>query len=827
MKKMLITTIVVLFALSFLSAVGAEETAKVHPEKVITAIHINPHAPVIDGILNDEIWHKAPASGDFCQRNPKEGDKPSEDTKVQIAYDDDAIYIGVACYDKEPNKIVSRLTRRDGWVESDWVSVNIDSYHDHKTGNWFCVNSAGVLNDGQMFNDGWEDSSWNGVWEAKTSIGEEGWYAEYKIPYHVLRFSKKDEYVWGMNVIRGISRRDEKDQWILVGQKDNGWISHFGHIVGIKGINPPNHLEFSPFAVGRSTNSLGKSNDLFSTAGIDMRYGVTSNVSLNATFNPDFGQIEADPAQLNLSTFETYFEEKRPFFIEGNTIFSMPNPEMPGSGGIPGLFYSRRIGRQPEQFAVPDGSEVIDQPKSTTIISAVKLSGKTEHKTAFGIVNAVTANEYAEINRKYIDSAGIEQVRREEFRIEPLTNFFVGRIQQDVFKKSTIGAMMTAVNRDSVSPAYAGDIDAHLKFGKQDYSLYTRLTGSQTGSENDRKNGYDAYAYLYKFSGVFGGQFFVNARSPEFNVNDLGFMDRADIIQSGLHLKAESRNPHWISQHASVNFNAWSSWNYDGINLSKGINFNTWSEFKSQSFIRFYHAGISRDFEAFDDMETRGGPLMIKPSCIWGFGGFGTDGRKIVSFEIFGHGMRTDDGASSNFGGDFKININLASRIQINIGPGYNLDRTFAQWINNVDDNGDGNNDHYVFGELNNKVIDFSTRLNVSFTTSTSLQLYLQPFVAVGNYSNFKELARPDSYDFIPYKLDYNPDFVSRSLRGNVVFRWEYRPGSTLFVVWSQSRSASPIADDPALNLYNNMKDTFTDKGENVFLVKLSYWLGI
>ncbi|MDQ1317772.1 MAG: hypothetical protein QG588_1425, partial [Candidatus Poribacteria bacterium] len=617
MKRFIV--ILVIFALSVSGTLRAEEPANAHPEKVITAIRINPQSPVIDGILNDEIWHKAPASGDFCQRNPKEGDKPSEDTKIQIAYDDDAIYIGVACYDKESNKIVSRLTRRDGWVEADWVSVNIDSHHDHQTGNWFCVNAAGVLNDGQMFNDGWEDSSWNGVWEAKTSINEEGWYAEYKIPYHVLRFSKKDEYVWGMNVIRSICRRDERDQWILVGQKDNGWISHFGHIVGIKGINPPNHLEFSPFAVGRSTHSLEKSNDLFSTAGIDMRYGITSNVSLNATFNPDFGQIEADPAQLNLSTFETYFEDKRPFFIEGNTIFSMTYTDMPGVGGIPGLFYSRRIGRQPEQFAIPDGSEIIDQPKSTTIISAVKLSGKTERKTAFGIVNAITANEYAEIDRKYTDSAGIEQVKREEFRVEPLTNFFVGRVQQDILKKSTIGAMMTAVNRDSVSPAYAGDIDAHLKFGKKDYSIYTRLTGSQTGLTDDRKSGYDAYAYFYKFSGIFGGQFFVNARSSEFNVNDLGFMDRANIIQSGLHLMVKQNKPWHFIQEGGYNFNAWSGWNYDGVNLKKGINLNMWNEFKSKSFIRFFHVGISRDFEALDDMETRGGPLMIRPAQIWGF----------------------------------------------------------------------------------------------------------------------------------------------------------------------------------------------------------------
>lgn len=807
----------------------AQEAVKDHPRKIITAIRINPEPPVIDGVLNDEIWQKAPSSGNFLQRNPKEANPPSEETKIQLAYDDDAIYVGVTCYDKEPDKIVARLTRRDGWVESDLVSVNLDPYHDHQTGNWFCVNAAGVLNDGQMFNDGWEDSSWNGVWEAKTSINKDGWCAEYKIPYHVLRFSKKDEYVWGMNVIRKICRKDEMDQWVLVGEKDNGWISNFGHIEGIKGINPPKHLEFAPFAVGSSTINSSEENDFFSSAGLDMRYGVTSNISLNATFNPDFGQVESDPAELNLSAFESYLKEKRPFFIEGNTIFSMPSPEMPSSAGTPSLFYSRRIGKQPGYFSIPDNSEVIEQPKSTTILSAVKLSGKTEHKTAFGVINAVTSNEYAQIERIYNDPiTGIEQTKQEEFRIEPITNFFIGRIQQDVLKKSKIGATLTAVNRDDVSPSYAGDIDAHFKLGKKDYTVFTRLSGSQTGESDDRKSGYDAFVYLSKWSGVFGGQFFINARSPEFDVNDLGFMDRADIIHSGLHLQAQTEKPHWITQEASANFNIWSGWNYDGINLRKGINFNTWSEIKSPSPIRFYFASINRDFKALDDMGTRGGPLMLIPSHTSYDFGMGTDGRKVVSLEFFGGGMRDDEGKSSHFGCHLDMNINLALGVQIGFGPGYNFGTNFAQWVENVDDNGDDNDDHFVFGELEDKVLDFTTRLNVSFTTNASLQLYLQPFVAVGNYSNFKELARPESYEFIPYaNVSDNPDFHIRSLRSNVVFRWEYRPGSVLFIVWSQSRSASFDEADPLMNISKDIKGSFTDDGENVFLIKLNYWLGV
>jgi len=827
----LFIAILVIAVLGVSGILRAEEPPKVHPQKVITAIRINPYAPVIDGVLNDEIWHKAPASGGFLQKEPKEGNEPTEDTKIQVAYDDDAIYFGVTCYDKEPNKITARLTRRDGWVESDWMSVNIDSHHDHQTGNWFCVNAAGVLNDGQMFNDGWEDSSWNGVWEAKTSKNSEGWCAEYRIPYHVLRFSQKEEYVWGMNVIRYISRRSEKDFWVLIRQNENGWISHFGHIEGIKGINPPNHLEFAPFLVGRSTllaktEEKSDNTDLFSSAGIDMRYGVTSNVSLNATVNPDFGQVEADPAQLNLTAFETYFAEKRPFFIEGNTIFSTPHPDIVGVTGVPDLFYSRRIGRQPEQFPIPDGSEVIEQPKSTTIISAVKLSGKTERKTAFGIVEVVTADEYADIERKITDPVtGSEQTKREKFRVEPMTNYFVGRVQQDVLKKSTIGTMLTAVNRDGVAPSYVGEVDSHLILGEKEYSLDARLAGSQTGTINDRKNGYDAFAYFYKFSGTFGGQLFLDARSPEFNVNDLGFVDRVNLIQSGMHLMAKIQKPWALARKSGFNFNTWSSWNYDSVNLAKGINLNNWNELKNYWFCSY---GISREFEALDDMNTRGGPLMIRPAYIWGWIELGTDGRKLIILHPHTSFNRTDDGHSRGLGPGMSVDINLASNVQFSIGSGLSISNNFAQWVTNVDDNGDGINDHYVFGKLKSCVFDVNTRLNVSFTTNISLQLYLQPFVAVGSYSNFKELARPSSYEFIPYtKLDYNPDFISRSLRGNVVFRWEYRPGSALFLVWSQSRSASPSADDPVLRPYENIRDTFTDEGEDVFLAKLSYWIGI
>jgi hypothetical protein len=824
------------------SPILAQETKKVHPENTIKAVRINPAPPRIDGILDDEVWQHAPVSDNFLQKEPTEGELPTEKTTVQIVYDDEALYVGVMCYDGEPDKIVARLTRRDGGVEADHVVLNLDPHHDHQTGNLFSVNAAGVKSDGQMYNDGCIDGSWDGVWEGKAAIHDQGWSVEYKIPYHVLRFSPKEEYVWGMNVCRYISRKNEGAHWVLVRKGENGWSSRFGHIEGIRGIHPPRHLEVMPFAVGRSTfspenpaNPDGR--DLFSSTGVDMRYGLSSNISLNATINPDFGQVEADPAGLNLTAFETFYEERRPFFVEGKTLFNTP-----GSS----LFYTRRIGKQPGRFPIPEGSKLIDKPESTTIIGAAKLSGKTANKTAFGIVEAVTSREYTNIERTYTDLlTGIEQTKREKHLVEPMTNFFVGRAKQDVMKNSNVGAMITAVNRTNFSfkkkslikrnteeeknyqeddvSAYTGEIDGNLNWRDGKYSLSTRIAGSHTGPADDRKNGYEAIAHVHRSAGWIGGGINLDVRSSGFDANDLGFMSGpTNRIWLFTFIHGDIQKPWLLVRKSGFWACQWGNWNYDGVDLGKGFNFFKWIELKNNWYCEFL---ISRGFKAMDDMGTRGGPLMVKPAGIFYWMDLWTDGRKPVSVGYHIEGSENDNGFASGHGFFFGIGIRPASNIQIHIGPSYRTGYDFAQWIRNIDD-ADGR--HYVFGELKNKVLDLSTRVNVSFTPNLSFQLYLQPFVAVGDYSNFKEFARPESYEFKPYtRLDFNPDFVTRSLRGNAVLRWEYRPGSVLFLVWSQSRNAFMEMDNPSLRPYDDLRDTFTDKGQNVFLVKLNYWLGL
>ena len=797
----------------------AQETDRTHPGNTITAVRINPTLPRLDGILDDEVWQHAPVSSGFLQKEPNEGEPATEKTTVQIVYDDEALYVGVMCYDSEPDKIVARLARRDGWVEADHVSIDIDAHHDHQTANWFMVNAAGMKSDGQIYNDTCKDGSWNGIWEAKTAIHDQGWSAEYRIPYHTLRFSPKEEYVWGMHLGRYISRKKESDQWCLIRKGVNGWVSQLGHIEGIRGIHPPRHMEIMPFAVGRSifmqespANPDGR--DLFSSAGVDMRYGISSNISLNATVNPDFGQVEADPASLNLTAFETFYPERRPFFLEGSGIFSTPGSR---------LFYSRRIGRQPGRFSIPEDSELIDKPDSTTILSAAKLTGKTAGKTSFGILDAVTTREYATIERTYTDPlTGLEQIEREKHLIEPLTNFFVGRVQQDVMKNSNVGVMLTAVNREDDMPAYAAEVDGNLKWRDSKYSLSTRLAGSHAGPADDRKSGYEAVAYFHRSAKWIGGGLNLDVRSPGFDVNDLGFVDRSGKLNSFgfVHVDIEKQ---WLFVRKTGFWSCnWTNWNYDGVDLGKGVNFYNWVETKNHWFFDWC---ISRGFESLNDTETRGGPLMLQPSSIGYFATLGTDGSKPISLGLHISGNRVDKGLSSDHNCHVGLGIRPASCIQLHVGVSYGAGYNYAQWVKNT---ADAEGKHYVFGELDRQTLDLSTRLNVSFTPDLSFQLYMQPFVAVGDYSSFKELAQPRSYQFTPYdRLDFNPDFSRRSLRSNAVLRWEYRPGSVLFLVWSQSRSASLEMDNPSLKPYEELKSGFADEGENVFLIKLNYWLGL
>ncbi|MBT4499810.1 MAG: carbohydrate binding family 9 domain-containing protein [Gemmatimonadetes bacterium] len=818
-----------LFLASFSGVIWANEeepkAERPHPERVATAVRVGSMPVKLDGVLDDEVWQRTPIATGFTQREPDEGKPVTQETAFQVAYDDEALYVGITCYDSHPDSIVAMLTRRDDWEERDWVELQLNPHHDHQTGYWLLVGPSGSIMDGIIYNDDWFDDTWDGVWEVETAIHDRGWSAEYRIPYHVLRFAEQEEYVWGINILRRLVRREEESQWVHVPKGENGWVSYFGHLEGIRGITPPAHFEAIPFGLGRAT--LGEDDDLFGSVGVDVRYGLTPNISLNATVNPDFGQVEADPAVLNLSVFETHFRERRPFFLEGQSIFNSPGPDIVGIGGPAQLFYSRRVGKRPGRLGLPDYSEEIERPDATTILGAAKVSGKTAGKMSFGLLQAVTANEHAIIEETSVDPvSGEERTARRDFRVEPWTSYLVGRMEQDIQTHSKVGATVTAVNGDGFSSSYVGSVDGTLKWKDNAYRIFTRLSGSSAGTDDGRDEGYEAVAYFSKFSGNFGGQVYVDARSPGFQVNDLGFMNRADRIQAGWHFMAQIHNPWALARRSGFNLNGWKQWNYDGVVLAQGVNFNTW-----QKLLNYWHVnfGVNRVLGAKNDLETRGGPVMKSPAGIDYWYGFSSDDRKGVSFWFDGNGDRVDggDSYSRRFGGG--IALRPASNVRFEIGPSYSTTKAFAQWVDNVDDDGDDEDDHFVFGQLKNRVLDLTLRGEVAFSTKLTLQGYVQSFVASGDYREFKELERPNSYAFAPY--DYqgdNPDFDNRSLRGNLVLRWEYQPGSTIFLVWSQARSFSvdnPL--DPDFRPFRGVRRSLTDDGDNIFLVKCNYWLGL
>ena len=411
------------------------------------AVRINEQIQ-IDGILKESVW-KSEGYNDFTQSDPIDGAEPTEKTIVWVAYDDKALYIGARLYDSHPELIVSRLGRRDDFLDSDWFIFAVDPYYDRRSGFQFAVNPAGSIVDWTLYNDEWNDNTWDGVWDWGVNIDDKGWSVEIKIPFNQLRFEKKERYIWGVNFVRIIKRKNERDTFVWIPKEDSGYVSHFAKLIGIENINTGRHIEFLPYTVGQATFSPSQPGNPFQTGkdylgniGFDLKVGVKSNLTLDVTVNPDFGQVEVDPAVINLTAYETYYQEKRPFFIEGSNIFNAF-----GKGGStmdvninfssPSFFYSRRIGRPPQGDVTHDG--YVNFPDKTTILGAFKLTGKVKGWN-LGFINALTAREYAEI-----DSNG-ERFKEE---VEPFTYYGVLRLQKEFNEgRQGLGFIATSVIRD-------------------------------------------------------------------------------------------------------------------------------------------------------------------------------------------------------------------------------------------------------------------------------------------------------------------------------------------------------------------------------------------
>lgn len=838
--------------------------------------------PNIDGLMNDSCWNMVEWSGDFIQMQPYENKPPSQQTAIKILYDDDNLYVFIRAFDTEPQKISRRLSRRD-YFDGDMVEINIDSYYDKQTAFSFTAMASGAKGDEAVTQNGnYWDSSWDPVWYLKTSIDDEGWCAEMRIPFNQLRFGKKEEHIWGIQFMRHIFRLQERSNWQYIPKGSPGTVHLFGELHGIHNIKPKRQIELVPYTVAKLERFEkvegdpflnGKSSAL--SAGLDGKIAITNDLMLDFTINPDFGQVEADPSEVNLTAFETYFSERRPFFIEGKNIYEFRPSRMNVINNMQSdnLFYSRRIGRYPQYYPSTDSGEYVDMPDATTILAAMKLSGKTKNGLSIGIMESLTANEKATI-----DSSG----NRSKESVEPLTNYFVGRIQKDYNKGETVlGGIFTAVNRDIENPslhflhtaAYTGGIDFQHNWkertwyvaGNAEFSYvqgdenaiintqrssarYFQRPDADYVSVDSSRTSLSGYGATLKI-GRRGEQKIrfessVTVRSPGLELNDIGYMRYADVIHHGTWVGYQMRDPFFIFNNFYLNMNYWMYWNFSGTLLQTLANTNFNSQFKNRWYINGSFTVFS---ETISTNFLRGGPSFTKPGG-WEFNtNLSTDGSK--KFSMYAGNYQGFGNESSFRSQDYWIGFDFRPMnvLSVSFDPDYGIYNNNLQYVTTryMEDE-----TRYIFAELDQKTLSFTFRINLTLTPDLSLEYYGQPFVSAGTYSNFKSITDTDAdkyenryhtftgseISFNPvnstYDVDentdgtndysiYNPDFNFRQFRSNFVVRWEYRPGSTLYLVWSQGRTSS--VSDGTFSYGSDMKDLFSTTPHNVFLMKFSY----
>jgi hypothetical protein len=827
----------------------------IESEAVVDAVPIRDATALkLDGELTEEVWSRAPKIDQFVQREPNEGAPPSFPTEARVAYDAQHLYVAVVAKDPDPAKISGFLTRRDSSSPSDWLSVLIDSYHDKRTAYEFSVNPAGVKQDKYYFNDGDEDQGWDAVWDVVVARRADGWSAEFRIPLSQLRFPVSEKPTFGFALSRQIARLNETSTWPLVARSTNGIVSQFGELHGLELSQSPKRLELVPYVVGDVSTKPASDNPLVdkvnpgASIGLDMKYAITPGLTMTATLNPDFGQVEADPAVVNLSAFETFFPERRPFFVEGSGVFRF---DMDCSdGACTGLFYTRRIGRTPQLGAdVPD-SGFVNSPSNTTILGATKLTGRIGGFSV-GVLNALTAEEEA--------SVAIGSLRSTQ-PIEPFASYTVARIRREFSNQSALGVMMTATNRnvgDERSPmrvlansAYAGGVDWDLRLLNRRYAIAgyfagSNISGTQAAIARLQENnvhsfqrpdathvefdptrtslsGDSGFVAFRKISGAkvrFESN--VGYKSPGFDTNDLGFIRRADSISQSNWMQWRDEKPGKFLRTFRFNLNQWSTHNFDGDRLDFGGNVNAHWTFQNNWSTG---GGFTQIARGFDDRATRGGPgANFEPLwSVWSY--VETDSRKPVSFDAFLGGGRSEFGQRF-----FDLNPALTFRpktsLSISGGLRFNRSGNDAQWVTNEES--PDLPTHYVFANLDQTTVGITTRVNYTMSPTLSLQIYAEPFVSAGEYTDYKELADGRARDwrlrYSPYAYTGNADFNFRSFRTTNVLRWEYRPGSALFVVWQQGRE-----ENESFGKFRFTRDfggVFGVPANNVFLVKFSYWL--
>jgi hypothetical protein len=819
--------------------------------------------PVIDGDLSDPAWQSAPEFTDFTQHDPDDTKPPTMRTSVRIVYDDAAIYFGAKMSDPQPPTAL--LFRRDTFGQTDFLSINLDPQLDRLSGNAFTISPVNEQLDTVLYNDIGEDTSWDGVWESATKITPDGWTAEVRIPFSQLRFPDKPVHVWGVNITRRTVRNNEWVRIVNTPKGQTGFVSHFADIVGLEGIHRGRPLEVMPYTVARSdvrtrvnpNDPLVDRQDMRGDGGVDLKYGLTSSLTLTGTLNPDFGQVEVDPAVVNLTQFETFYPEKRPFFIEGLDIFNFSDSPAPSHFNFflpPTVFYTRRIGRAPQGVIDAD---YVNAPAQTRILGAAKLTGKLAGGWTVGLIDAL-----ADAERARFVSGGIFG-RRE---VEPMTNYFVTRMKKEIGSQSRVGFMLTSVDRrlgaDGAAEgggaplsdllrrsALTGGVDGYTRLRDQSWILEgsafgTHVTGSAAAIAATQEasaryyqrpdaqhihfdptrtslDGWGGRAMLSKSTGLWRPVVSVQAYSPGFETNDIGFMQRTDIISSHAVMQYVNQNPSEHFREKNLWLGVWQNRNFGGDTLERGI-FAQW--FGITSNYLYPNVSLIVTPGAFDDRLTRGGPLVRTPFFWSSDLSLGSDDRKNFSAILSSHLEGSRDKSYVHQIG-LTLTAHPASNVQLSVGPSFSRGLASRQYVTAFDDSMATATfgRRYVFAHLDQRSFELGTRADWTLTSRLSFQLYLQPFIASGDYHDFQALAAARTRDYTPTALPSNPNFNFRSVRGSAVARWEFRPGSALYVAWNENRAdTAPIGD---FRFGRDMRAISGAPSHDVFLVKVSYWL--
>ena len=853
--------------------INAQEVLKSKITKRIYTTKKLKKVPIIDGAISDEAWNEIEWSSDFVEKTPDEGTEPAYQTKFKVLYDDKFLYIALRAFDEEPALIQQRLSRRDGFA-GDRINVIIDSYHDKRTAFVFTTTAAGVKGEeiATQNGDNWDDS-WNPIWYTDAKVDDKGWTAEMKIPFSQLRFGKAKEQIWGFNINRTIFRLQERSLWQRIPNDQAGFISEAGELHGLVDLVPQKQLEVQPFTVLQYDNYPVEAGNPYRTGrdfkingGLDAKIGITNDLTLDVTINPDFGQVEADPGAIALDGFQIFFKEQRPFFVENKNIF-----DFEFANGRDNLFYSRRIGRNPHREANLADGEYAKEPVNSSILGAAKFSGKTQKGWSIGVLESVTANEYAEITE-------VNGEKREEI-VEPLTNFFVARAQKDFNERNSfIGGIFTATNRnldgnfnELHKAAYTGGLDFMHNWKDRSYYfqgnvIMSHVLGSEEAIEHTQRS-ITRFFQRVDATHVFvdptrtsltgtggrlevgkqgGGNWRYNGgfvwRSPELELNDVGFLRQTDEMIQFAEVRNLWQIPTKTYRNIQVKAEQFSTYDFQGnqnqleFNLEGTINWiNNWS-----SELGYGHVPVN-----FENAYLRGGPRwrFAEKDFVYFF--FGSDNSKKMSFSAGIIDRKTKENVNNLQNYSFNINYQPFDALSLSLETEFEKTLDKTQYVATKDF---GNQKRYILGEIDNQSLSTTLRLNYSINPNFSIQFYGQPYISRGRYANFNfvndaiaanfdnrvSMYNQNQISLIDevYNVDENrdgntdytfkkPDFSFVQLRTNLVARWEYIPGSELFFVWA--RGGVKYAD-PKKSLSNSLQDQITNrKLEDTFLIKATY----